>query len=245
MAKADSQELIKKVKESVNGYFSTPEIQYNLNMRFTVPRARCWVIHLSRFILNRRDCWALAMGQAPFDVKKEIWRHEQDELISDPRAGGLDHYTLRVQGAEELWGVTRAEIESAELHPFVAAAFEAWLHLAKRSWLESFSSVSVAEMINSDAIVSGGGHSSRNRQKLMSELGIRQERLKSDNVHVEADQDHALIFDRVVAKYVTNEGEWNLVLEAAKRSLVLARAFYGGLAFAMQQIPLDEKESAA
>jgi len=157
MANADNQELIKKVKESVNGYFSTPEIQYNLNMRFTVPRARCWVIHLSRFILHRRDCWALAMGQAPFDVKKEIWRHEQDELISDPRAGGLDHYTLRLQGAEELWGVTRDEIESAELHPFVTAAFEAWLHLAKRSWLESFSSVSVAEMINSDAIVSGGG----------------------------------------------------------------------------------------
>jgi len=62
---------------------------------------------------------------------------------------------------------------------------------------------------------------------------------------VEADKEHALIFDRVVAKYVTNEGEWNLVLEAAKRSLVLARAFYGGLAFAMQQIPLDEKVSAA
>jgi len=245
MAKADSQELIRKVKESVNEYFSTPEIQYNLNMRFTPIRARCWVIHLSRFILNRRDCWALAMGQAPYDVKKEIWRHEQDELISDPRAGGLDHYTLRVQGAEELFGVSRAEIESAELHPFVTAAFEAWLHLAKRSWLESFTSVSVAEMINSDAIVSGGGHSSRNRQKLMSELGIRQERLKSDNVHVEADKEHALIFDSVVAKYVRNEGEWNLVMDAAKRSLVLARAYYGGLAFAMQQIPLDEKVSAA
>ncbi len=79
----------------------------------------------------------------------------------------------------------------------------------------------------------------------MSELGIPQEKLKSDNVHVEADKEHALIFDRVVAEYVTNEWEGNLVLEAAKRSLAMMRAYRGGLAFAMQQIPVDEKVSAA
>ncbi|MEE9143380.1 MAG: hypothetical protein V3U06_01240, partial [Candidatus Binatia bacterium] len=65
MAKADSQELIGKVKELINQLFSSAEIQYYFNTRFTLPRARGWVIHHSRFILHRRECWALAMGQAP------------------------------------------------------------------------------------------------------------------------------------------------------------------------------------
>jgi len=244
MAKVDSQELIRKVKVLINEMYSSPEIQYYFNTRFTPARARCWNIHHGRFVVNRRDCWALAMGQAPLDVKKEIWRHEQDELISDPRAGGLDHYTLRTQTAEQ-FGVSRADIENAELHPFVTAAFEAWLHLGKKSWLESFVSVSVAEMVNSNAIVSGGGFAFRTRQKLMSELGIEQEKLKSDNVHVEADQEHALIFDRVIPQYVTSECERNLVMGAAKGSLAMMRAYRAGLAFAMQQIPLDEKASVA
>jgi len=62
---------------------------------------------------------------------------------------------------------------------------------------------------------------------------------------VEADKEHALIFDKVVEKYVTNEWESNLVLEAAKQSLAMMRAYRGGLAFAMRQIPLEEKVSAA
>jgi hypothetical protein len=81
------------------------------------------------------------MGQAPLDVKREIWLHEQDELISDPRAAGEDHYTLTTKEAK-LLGVSEADIDQAELHPFVAAAFEAWLHLGKKTWLESFVAVS-------------------------------------------------------------------------------------------------------
>jgi pyrroloquinoline quinone (PQQ) biosynthesis protein C len=178
------------------------------------------------------------MGQAPLDVKREIWLHEQDELMGDPRAGGTDHYTLNMQEAN-LLGVSAADIEKAELHPFVVAALSAWIHLAKKSWLESFASVAVVEMVNSNALVTGGGFSYRIRQKLVSELGIRQELLRSKNVHVQADQEHAMIFDKVVSRHAKTDSERNLVWESAKQALVLDRAYRGGLAFAMNQIPLD------
>jgi hypothetical protein len=32
-------------------------------------------------------------------------------------------------------GVSEADIEHADLHPFVVAALEGWLHLGKREWL--------------------------------------------------------------------------------------------------------------
>jgi hypothetical protein len=133
------------------------------------------------------------------------------------------------------FGVTRSDIEDGELNPFVVAALEAWGNLGRRSWLESFTTTAVVEMVNSNAIVSGGGYSDRIRQKLIAELGVKREALKSENVHVEADQEHVLIFDKVIPRYVTRESHEEMVLNAAKKALVIKRAFRGGMAAAMQQ----------
>ncbi|MGH7845798.1 MAG: hypothetical protein ACREQW_11590 [Candidatus Binatia bacterium] len=232
-------ELIQQIKILANEHHLTPEIQYFFNTRFTRARARCWMIHQANFIKNRRDGWALAMGVAPLDVKREIWLHEQDELIADPRAGGTDHYVLMTQEARVL-GVTREEIENSELHPFVISAFEAWLNLGKKTWLEAFSCAAILEIINSNAVVKSGGFSFRVRAKLVSEVGIPQELLIARNVHVEADQEHATMLDRVLPVHVHNEWERKLVLDAIKKSLDIHRAYRAGVAFAMQQIPLDE-----
>jgi len=241
---SDNEQWIRQIKELANRHFTSPEVQYYLNTRFTWARARVWALHQGHFVTNRRHCWALAMGLAPLDVKREIWRHEQDELVGDPRAGGEDHYSLSAREAE-LFGLSRAEIEGAKLHPFVSAAFGAWLHLGQKSWLEAFASVSVVETINSNVIISGGGFSYRIRQKLVSELGIRQSLLKDKNVHVEADQEHALILDKVLLRHVKNDCERKLVMETAEKALVIDRAYRGGLAFAMNQIPLEAKAPAA
>jgi pyrroloquinoline quinone (PQQ) biosynthesis protein C len=229
-----SQGLIAHVKRLANEHFLTPEIQDFLNTTFTHERFRCFLIHNINFIKHRRDCWALAMGEAPLDVKREIWLHEQDELIADPRAGGLDHYTMILEEAA-LFGVTRSDVETAELHPFVTAALEAWLHLGKKNWLESFTTTAVGEMVNSDAVISGGGYSHRIRQKLVSELGIRKEKLKNENVHIEADQEHVAIFDKVIPAYIKSDADAALVLEAAQKALIIMRAFRGGMAAAMRQ----------
>ena len=229
--------LIDHIKAMANDHHKTPEVQYLFETRFSRERARCWTIHQAHFVRNRRDCWALAMGQAPLDVKREIWLHEQDELISDPRAGGEDHYTLTTKEAK-LFGVTEAEIDQSELHPFVAAAFEAWLHLGKRDWLESFVSVAMVEAINSNSIVATGGFSYKSRERLVSDLGLSRETLINRNVHVEADQEHALVLERVLRRHVNSQSVQEIVTKALQKTLVVDRAYRAGLAFAMNQIPL-------
>lgn len=238
MTGINCEPLIDRIRTMANEHHKTPEVQYFFEARFTPARARCWTIHQAYFVRNRRDCWALAMGQAPLDVKREIWLHEQDELISDPRAGGEDHYTLTTKEAK-LLGVSEADIEQAELHPFVVAAFEAWLHLGKRDWLESFVAVSMVEAINSNSIVPTGGFSYHAREKLVSELGIPRDSLINRNVHVEADQEHALVLERVLRRHVKTVGMQEVVMNALKRTLVIDRAYRAGLGFAMNQIPLD------
>jgi pyrroloquinoline quinone (PQQ) biosynthesis protein C len=238
MTDIDFDTLIDRIKTMANDHHKTPEVQYLFETRFSRERARCWTIHQAHFVRNRRDCWALAMGQAPLDVKREIWLHEQDELISDPRAGGEDHYTLTTKEAK-LFGVSEAEIDQAELHPFVAAAFEAWLHLGKRDWLESFVSVAMVEAINSNSIVPTGGFSYKSRERLVSDLGLPRETLINRNVHVEADQEHALVLERVLRRHVKNQATQDVVLNALKKTLVIDRAYRAGLGFSMNQIPLD------
>jgi pyrroloquinoline quinone (PQQ) biosynthesis protein C len=227
--------LIQRIKQMANDHHQTPEVRYLFGTRFTPERARCWTIHQAHFVRNRRDCWALAMGQAPLDVKREIWLHEQDELISDPRAGGEDHYTLTTKEAK-LLGVSEADIEETELHPFVAAALEAWLHLGKKTWIESFVSVAMVEAINSNVIVPAGGFSSKSRERLIADLGLSRELLVNRNVHVEADQEHALVLERVLRRHVKNRESEDVVLSALNRTLVIDRAYRGGLAFAMNEI---------
>src|ERR1043165_5902607 len=169
-------ELVQRINALANEHHRTPEVQYLFETRFTPERVRCWTIHQAYFVRNRRDCWALAMGQAPLDVKREIWLHEQDELIGDARAGGEDHFTLTTKEAA-LLGVSAEEMARSEPHPFVAAALEAWLHLGKQSWLESFCAVSMVEAINSNAIIATGGFSSRSRDRLVTDLGLAKESL--------------------------------------------------------------------
>ena len=228
--------LIDRIKTLANDHHKTPEVQYLFETKFTPARARCWTIHQAYFVRNRRDCWALAMGQAPLDVKREIWLHEREELISDPRAAGDNHYSLATKEAK-LLGVSEADMDQAELHPFVAAALEAWLHLGKKDWLESFVAVSMVEAINSNAIVPTGGFSHKARERLVSDLGISRDLLINRNVHVEADQEHALMLEKILRRHVKSQATENIVLEALKRTLIIDRAYRAGLAFAMNQIP--------
>ena len=80
MYKVDA--LIERIKTMADEHHKTPEFGYLFATRFTSARARAWTIHQAYFVRNRRDCWALAMGQAPFNVKREIWLHEQEKLIA-------------------------------------------------------------------------------------------------------------------------------------------------------------------
>ena len=227
-------DVLAQVKRLANAHFAAPEVQYLFTTPLTRARVGIWVAHQTRFVRNRRDCWALAAGLAPLDVKRLIWHHEQDELIHDPRAGS-DHYTLMLEQART-FGLSPDEVMAIPVHPFAAAALDAWMLYCRQTWLEAFTVAATIEIINSNAIIDGGGFSSRMRHKLMTELGYDRGQLKDQNVHVEADMEHSLIVDEVLPRHVTDECAARLVLHTAERALDIDSAYRGGVAFAMRQV---------
>ena len=76
------------------------------------------------------------------------------------------------------------------------------------------------------------------RERLVADLGIPRESLVNRNVHVEADQEHALLLEKVLRRHVKSPAIQDVVVEALRKTLVIDRAYRAGLAFAMNQIPL-------
>src|SRR5215207_1705025 len=58
-------DAIAEVKRLANEHFAAPEVQYLFTTPLTPARVGIWVAHQTRFVRNRRDCWALASGLAP------------------------------------------------------------------------------------------------------------------------------------------------------------------------------------
>jgi pyrroloquinoline quinone (PQQ) biosynthesis protein C len=170
--------------------FETPEFERLLSVRFTLPRARFYIKHNAYYNKNRRDCCGFVLGAAPLDVKKLVWKHEEDELITDKREGE-DHYSLVVRQAQMV-GVTREEIERGEPIPGARAAQYAWLHIARnRPWLEAFTSSTMLERRNNGEIIKGGGLSARIAKRWVEDLDVSIEKAPSLKVHAVADVEHA------------------------------------------------------
>jgi hypothetical protein len=72
---------------------------------------------------------------------------------------------------------------------------------------------------------------------LVSDLGIPRESLVNRNVHVEADQEHALLLEKVLRRHVKDQVMQDVVIEALRKTLVIDRAYRAGLAFAMNLFP--------
>jgi hypothetical protein len=112
---ASMNSLRDELNRMANLQFETPEFERLLSVRLTLPRARFYIKHNAYYNKNRRDVWGFVLGAAPLGVKKLVWKHEEDELITDKRAGE-DHYSLVVRQAQMV-GVTREEIEQSEPIP--------------------------------------------------------------------------------------------------------------------------------
>jgi pyrroloquinoline quinone (PQQ) biosynthesis protein C len=232
---ADLNELRKELDRMVNAQFETPEFQRLLSIHFTLPRARFYIIHNALYNKNRRDCWGFVLGSAPLDVKKLVWKHEEDELITDKREGE-DHYSLVVRQAKAV-GVTLEEIEQAEPIPVARAAQYAWLHLARnRSWLKAFTSSTMLERRNNGEIVKDGGLSARMAKRWVEDLGISLDKAPSMKVHAVADVEHADMMWDVFEKYARTDEAERAVLAAARECMEIDRAYRGGLAEAMEKM---------
>lgn len=228
-------DLLARLDKMVNDQFESQEFKSFLSVPLTLERGRFYVVQNALYTSNRRDCWAYVQGSAPLEVKKVIWEHESDELIHDPRAG-MDHYSLTVKQGEVI-GLTREDFEQAEVPPMVRSCFYAWHHIALRShWLAAYTSSHMLERRNNGKIVKGGGMSFRVGKKFENELGINLKKMISLDVHVVADTEHSENISEMFERYVKTEQDRDLVLQGARDSMAIDRAYRGALGYYMERI---------
>jgi hypothetical protein len=229
------KDLSGKLDQMVNDQFASVEFKTFLDVPLTMERARFYVVQNALYTSNRRDCWGYVQGGAPLEVKRVIWEHESDELINDPRAG-MDHFNLTVKQGEVI-GLKREDFETAQVPAMVQACFHAWHHIAMRGhWLTAYTASHMLERRNNGKIVKGGGMSFRVGKKFENELGINLKRMISLDIHVAADMDHSENISEMFERYVKSSDDCERVLEGARESMAIDRAYRGALGFYMEKM---------
>jgi hypothetical protein len=229
------KDLCAELDQMVNDQFDSVEFKAFLSVPLTLERGRFYVVQNALYTANRRDCWGYVQGGAPLEVKRVVWEHESDELINDPRAG-MDHFNLTVKQGEVI-GLKREDFDNAQVPAMVQACFHAWHHIAMRGhWLTAYAASHMLERRNNGKIVKGGGMSFRVGKKFENELGINLKRMISLDVHVVADTEHSENISEMFEKYVKTPEDRERVLEGARESMAIDRAYRGALGFYMERI---------
>jgi hypothetical protein len=232
-----ANELKETLDLMVNEHYSTPEILRFNAFPMTLARAGVLMIHRVYYTMNRRDCWASAQSNAPMDVKRLIWEHEKDELMSDQRFGG-DHHTAEVQKAMKLTGLSAEAIQSWEMVPGCKAAFRAWLLLSRdSSWLKAFSASAILERANNNRLVKGGGSALRDYQRYSDEVKRLIGKVPGHDVHNVADEEHSDMMEVVLDRYAVTDEARRDAVAGARESLCFDRAYRGALAVHLEAIP--------
>jgi hypothetical protein len=232
----NANELKEALNRLVNDHYRTPEIVMFNRFPVNLARAGVLMIHRVFYTANRRDCWGSVQSSAPMDVKKLVWAHEQDELISDARFGG-DHQTAEVEKAIKLTGLSRDAIMATEAVAGCSAAFAAWVNLSKHSsWIRAFSASAILERANNNRLVEGGGSALRDYQRYTAEVKERIGKVAGHDVHNVADEEHSDMMEVVLDRHAVTPEAARDALEGARQSLVYDRAYRGALAVRLEAI---------
>jgi pyrroloquinoline quinone (PQQ) biosynthesis protein C len=181
------------------------------------------------YVQNRRDCWGYVQGSAPLDIKRMIWRHEEDELIGRKAEGKIDHIALAVREGEVL-GLSAEAFESAARLEGGEVCFSAWIRLAQRPWLEAIAASAILEMRNSGELIEKGSLSRRIGVIFERDLGIPMKRQVNNAEHVVMDVEHAHLLMQVARKYAGTDSARAAILRGAGESLLIDRVYRGHLA---------------
>jgi pyrroloquinoline quinone (PQQ) biosynthesis protein C len=198
-------------------------------------RAQILAKQMALFVKNRRTCWGYAAAVSPhLDVKSVIARHEHEELVYDPRCGS-GHFELYIKQGQKL-GLRPEDIIEARPLPGTRTAFYAWIHMTKDwPWLASYATCVAVEKMNDNRVISGGGMSLRQGQRIIRDLGLTWKDLTSDDVHRTADEDHSDMTWGVFEQYATDPLSRQNVLQAAAEALEVYRSFFNIVAEACEQ----------
>ncbi|MDA1326565.1 MAG: hypothetical protein O3C34_17705 [Proteobacteria bacterium] len=224
------EELDQKLFAMANAQLASKEYRDLYAVRLNRENAAFYIMQRHHFVLNRRCCWAAVQCTAPFDVKRMIWEHEEDELVGDRSRGLADHVTLGMMEGESV-GLTLDDFAKSKPADGVQVACYAWLHIARdKPWLEAFAASCILEIANSDAVVKSGGNARRIGEKMRDELGIGFEKQASNAEHMEIEIEHATLLSKAAAKYGTTTEAQAQILRGAAASLAIDRVYKAALA---------------
>ena len=214
-----ASDLIEKLNDTAR-VFACAQRAKEFSGPLTKARARVLAVQWALFNRNRRDCWGAVQCSAPLEVKRAVWRHESEELISDPRCGS-DHYSLHVRRCLAV-GLTLEEVESAEPLPGCRAAFYGWLYIARtRPWLQALSASSILERTVDRSVVSRDVQSEV--AQWVKDLGVSEKDMEVLTANDNADEDHSDMFVEIFLKHGhTPEGE-AMIVNGARESLGYVR----------------------
>ncbi len=208
--------------------FESPEFKLLFETPLNMERARYCALQFLFYNDNRRECWAYVQAKAPWDVKRAIWSHEEDELHFDPRAQS-DHRVLMQKEALAL-GIPAQEVRDAKATPLVEATLMAFTHAnATMPWLAGLTASHFLERRNNSELIPGGGYSKRFRDKMVRELGLPADTFVSSNVHVDADIDHSDAIWESIAAAITDEYAYETALSGGRKFAILDRAIRGAM----------------
>jgi pyrroloquinoline quinone (PQQ) biosynthesis protein C len=231
-----SGKYIEILNQMTRDLFETKEVKGFLETKLTRPKAQIISQQYGLFVRYRRSAWAYCLARAPhMDVKRELLKHENEELLFDPRCNS-DHYNLWVVHGKAV-GLTEDQVNNAKPLPTTRAALNGWIYLAMyRPWYESLAGVSVLERTNMESVVPGGAHQTRAERRWIEDLGLTAEQLPNFRVHREADIDHQSDIMKMLEKYMTSEFQWEGVVDASNESYDYWRVFLGGITAAMAEV---------
>jgi hypothetical protein len=232
----DVQSLWEELVRLCNAQFHSQAFQRLLATHFTKDRARHYSIQMAFYVQNRRDGWGYVQGSAPLDVKRLIWRHEEDELIGRKADGKVDHITLAIEEGRA-FGLTAEAFERTPRLEGGEVCFSAWIRLAQRPWLEAIAGSAILEMRNSSELIEGGSLSRRIGAMWELDLGIPMKQQINNAEHVAMDVEHAHLLFQVARQYAVTEPARQAILRGAKESLMIDRVYRGHLADMLAALP--------
>ena len=229
----------KELGDLVRDLFLSAEMKEFYSVKVTKERARIYLAQLGIYVRQRRNYWPQVAANCPeFEVKQRILAHEYEELVEDEHSD-KGHVDLVVRQAQEV-GMSERELYGAEPLPTTKAAIYAWWWIARnRPWQEAIAASTIAEWTNDDRLLGdiGGGNCSRLSRIWARDLGFRPEQMPNFVAHSIADVKHSDMFLDVLEKHVAQAGETG-VLATAKESMDIHRAYFGGMAMAMNQLAI-------
>jgi pyrroloquinoline quinone (PQQ) biosynthesis protein C len=226
---ADLEKTWDELVRLCNAQFESPPFKRLLNIHFSRERAQHYSIQMAFYVQNRRDCWGYVQGSAPLDIKRIIWRHEEDELIGRKAEGKIDHIALAVREGEVL-GLSAEAFESAARLEGGEVCFSAWIRLAQRPWLEAIAASAILEMRNSGELIEKGSLSRRIGMIFARDLSIPLKRQVNNAEHVVMDVEHAHLLMQVARKYALTDSARAAIVCGARESLLIDRVYRGHLA---------------